>query len=250
MTDVEALRRTLRQLTAVLVFVSVAALTFTATSVTRFAVHHGVPQGIAWMLDPMVGIALGAVLVFDGVLSEHGIRPGGWAAVLRWFAGGATWLMNVWDSVWPEGTGWGLPRHLDPAGVVLHSIPPVLLIVLAEAITRYRQAILARIRFVEAAAAVVNVPRSSTPPEPPAAASAEGPQSPPDEPPAPVRLSTADATQAIEQGWREGKSVRETAAVATRSSSYVGKVFQSLEAAHGPQPTPGQLALVPEAVAG
>ncbi|MDT0307198.1 hypothetical protein RM780_09510 [Streptomyces sp. DSM 44917] len=147
--DVARLRRVQRVLTRVLVLVAVVALVFTATSVTLFAIRHGVHPGIAWLLDPMVALALGAVLITDGVLAEYGIRPGGWATCLRWFTGLATWVMNCWDALWPEGTPFGVPRQVDPAGLVLHSIPPVLLIVLAEAITHYRRDILAAVRHIE-----------------------------------------------------------------------------------------------------
>ncbi|KJY15863.1 hypothetical protein VR46_45490, partial [Streptomyces sp. NRRL S-444] len=49
-----------------------------------------------------------------------------------------------WTSLWPAGTSFGIPREVDPAGLVLHSVPPVLLIVLAEAINHYRHQILAK----------------------------------------------------------------------------------------------------------
>lgn len=57
------------------------------------------------------------------------------------------------------------------------------------------------------------------------------------------RLSTEDATAAIEQAWRDGLSVRQAAKVATRSASYVQRVYARLEAERGVQPMPGQLAL-------
>jgi hypothetical protein len=43
------------------------------------------------------------------------------------------------------------------------------------------------------------------------------------------RLDPAAAREVIEQGWRQGLSIRETAAHATRSPSFVGKVYQELE---------------------
>lgn len=60
----------------------------------------------------------------------------------------------------------------------------------------------------------------------------------------PVRLGAEDAAAAILDGWRTGLSVRETAALSTRSPAYVGKQFKSFEDEYGPRPTPGQLALV------
>lgn len=121
--QITALHRLLGTLTRVLVAVAVVALVFTASNVTMFAITHHVSPWIAWLLDPMVAVALGAVLIFDGRLSEYGLYPSGWAAVLRWFAGVGTWVMNCWSSLWPAGTGFGIPRDVDPAGLVLHSIP-------------------------------------------------------------------------------------------------------------------------------
>lgn len=43
-----------------------------------------------------------------------------------------------------------------------------------------------------------------------------------------------------------GRSVRETAAAATRHPSYVGRVYRELDEQRGPQPMAGQLSLVKE----
>ncbi|MFG2234392.1 hypothetical protein ACGFNX_31125 [Streptomyces sp. NPDC048723] len=42
-----------------------------------FAIDHHVSPWIAWLLDPMVAVALGTVLIFDGRLSEYGLYPSG-----------------------------------------------------------------------------------------------------------------------------------------------------------------------------
>ncbi|MFE1358373.1 DUF2637 domain-containing protein [Streptomyces harbinensis] len=62
--------------------------------------------------------------------------------------------------------------------------------------------------------------------------------------PARRRLSTAEANRVIEQGWKDGASVRETARRATRVPSRVQQVYARLDAEHGPRPVPGQLSLV------
>ncbi|MEU5736204.1 hypothetical protein ABZ797_46575 [Streptomyces antimycoticus] len=274
------LRRLQSRLTRVLVGVGGTAMVFTAANVTRFATDHGIDRRIAWTLDPMVGVALGAVLIADGVLAEHGVKPGGWATALRWFAGLATWLMNCWTSIWPEGTPMGVPSHANPAGLLLHSVPPALLVVLAEAITVYRRSILKRIAELEETERVTpdpvvdtpRVPETSTPvapaptsvpaePEseasplvicggravyalavPPLEREDEEEQKAEDEP---IRLSTEDARTVIEGGWKTGQSVRETARAATRSHGYVHRVFQELDAAQEASTAPaGQLALV------
>ncbi|MET8478142.1 hypothetical protein ABZV68_13165 [Streptomyces clavifer] len=58
------------------------------------------------------------------------------------------------------------------------------------------------------------------------------------------RLKTEAAANVIRAGWVLGTSVSETARQATRSTSYVKKVFARFEEERGPQPSPGQLSLV------
>ncbi|MFE2498599.1 hypothetical protein [Streptomyces scopuliridis] len=59
------------------------------------------------------------------------------------------------------------------------------------------------------------------------------------------RLPTEAAANVIRACWVTGTPVTETARQATRSTSYVKKVFARLEDERGTQPSPGQLALVP-----
>ncbi|MGC5001181.1 hypothetical protein [Streptomyces sp. DT203] len=248
-------------LTKVLVAVAVVALAFTATNVTLFAIDHHISVWIAWLLDPMVAVALGAVLIVDGRLSEHGVHPSGWATGLRWFAGLGTWLMNCWASLWPAGTAFGVPREVDPAGLVLHSIPPVLLIVLAEAITYYRRAILDRIAVlrdqVDTVVERVEAPPASTPASTPSAVTALAAPVVADRtvlplvicgghrvfsltvPPAStqgggngrevVKLPADEAARIIRECWVEGVTIPAAAVRSTRSTSYVHKVYKQLE---------------------
>ncbi|AQW52302.1 hypothetical protein ACIQPP_41845 [Streptomyces violaceusniger] len=261
--QIAALNRLQSGLTTVLVLVAVVALAFTATNVTMFAIQHEVSPWIAWLLDPMVAVALGAVLIVDGRLSEYGVNPSGWASGLRWFAGLGTWVMNCWGSLWPEGSAFGVPRQVDPAGLVLHSIPPVLLIVLAEAITHYRRAILGKIAELRAEVEAVDAPVESAPVPP-----VSTPVTPPPAPapaPAPVpgvvepsplvicgerrvyeltvppvstsaeddaakteKLPADEALNVIRTCWVMGKTITEAARKSTRSTSYVHKVYQRL----------------------
>lgn len=269
--QIVALQALQTNLTRVLVAVAVVALAFTATNVTLFAIDHHISPWIAWLLDPMVAVALGAVLIVDGRLSEHGVHPSGWASALRWFAGLGTWLMNCWGSLWPNGAPFGMPRQVDPAGLVLHSIPPVLLIVLAEAITHYRRAILERIAVlrdqVDTPRTEVNTPApslASAPSAPASAAALDRPVPAPSplvicgarrvytpavparpEPtgagePEPERLSTEQALDVIRTCWGTGESIRTAARKSTRSPSYVQTVYARLAASAD---EPEQLAL-------
>ncbi|MEV0602303.1 hypothetical protein AB0I82_23790 [Streptomyces sp. NPDC050315] len=91
------------------------------------------------MLDPLASLALLTVLYVDGVLAEQGgYRPSGWPFMLRWFAGLSTWIMNCWQSLYPDGDFRIIPAHADAGGLLLHSVAPFLLITLAEASAGYR----------------------------------------------------------------------------------------------------------------
>lgn len=129
-------------LTRALAAVAVLALTFTAVNVTLLAVRHGVPWPTALLLDPMLALALATCLTVDARLAELGAAPPGWAVALRWFAGLAAWTLNVWESVWPASTSQvGVPDDADPTGIVLHSIPCALLVLVSEAVAAYRRRI-------------------------------------------------------------------------------------------------------------
>ncbi|PGH46727.1 extensin [Streptomyces sp. Ru87] len=130
----------LRAMTWVLCAVGILALIFTTVNVTRFATSHHVPLPIAILLDPMLGTALAGVLYVDARLASWGIRPPAWSTALRWGAGCTAALMNTWESLWPDGRiGW--PRRADPAAVLLHLTPALLLIALTETIAAYRRTV-------------------------------------------------------------------------------------------------------------
>ncbi|MGW7381884.1 extensin [Streptomyces sp. NPDC054794] len=130
----------LRTMTWVLCAVGVLALVFTTVNVTRFATSRDVPLPIAVLLDPMIGTALAGVLYVDAHLASWGISPPAWSTTLRWSAGCTAALMNSWQSLWPDGQiGW--PHHADPAAVLLHLTPALLLIALTETIAAYRRTV-------------------------------------------------------------------------------------------------------------
>ena len=126
--EMRRVRRTGELIDRALFTVAAGALAFTSTNVTLFALAHGTPWFIGWLLDPLASVTMLAVLIGDGVLSRHGITAGWWPATVKLSAGLSTWAMNVWSSV---------AAH-DPAAVLLHSIAPGLLIGLAHAAPVYR----------------------------------------------------------------------------------------------------------------
>ncbi|MFF4602741.1 extensin [Streptomyces sp. NPDC001339] len=130
----------LRAMTRVLCVVGILALVFTTVNVTRFATSRDVPLPIAVLLDPMIGTALAGVLYVDARLAAWSIRPPAWSTTLRWSAGSTAAFINTWESLWPDGQiGW--PDHADPAAVLLHLTPALLLIALTETIAAYRRTI-------------------------------------------------------------------------------------------------------------
>ncbi|MFG3051404.1 hypothetical protein ACGFZP_10735 [Kitasatospora sp. NPDC048239] len=119
----------------------------------------------------------------DSTLSRFGVSAGRWPAVFRWVTGLATVWLNIGAAALEK----------DLVGVVIHLIPPLLLLLVAEAGPAYRRA-LARLAkrpqprltarpapVPKAARQVVNAPLFTlsavpfTPPSPPAGALSSGP---------------------------------------------------------------------------
>ncbi|MFF4592429.1 hypothetical protein [Amycolatopsis sp. NPDC001319] len=127
--DVVALRveKVRTQIDAVIWLGIFLGLAFTMVNVQSFAAA-GAPAWSAgwvagWLLDPMVSLVLVAVLRAEQITARYRVLDGmQWAHRTKWFAFLATYVMNTWKS-------W---THLDVAGVVLHSVPPVLVFLAAE----------------------------------------------------------------------------------------------------------------------
>jgi hypothetical protein len=107
-------------------------LAFTMTNVQQFAATGSPLWSLAWfaawLLDPMVSLVLLAILRAEQVAARRGVRMGGWVRAAKWFTLGATYVMNTW-SAFEVGS---------PALVVLHSVPPLVVFVAAEAVTEMR----------------------------------------------------------------------------------------------------------------
>jgi hypothetical protein len=110
----------------------VLGLAFTMTNVQVFAAADAavwsLPWLAAWVLDPTVSLVLLAILRAEQVTARYQVRTGRWTRAAKWFALAATYVMNTWQS-WAVGS---------TAGVVLHSVPPLLVFVAAEAVTDLR----------------------------------------------------------------------------------------------------------------
>ncbi|WP_329073438.1 hypothetical protein [Amycolatopsis sp. NBC_01480] len=110
----------------------VLGLAFTTANVQWFAAagaaFGSLPWLTAWLLDPTVCLVLLAILRAEQVTARYQVQTGRWVRAAKWFTLAATYVMNTWSS-WAAGM---------PAGVVLHSVPPLVVFVAAEAVTDLR----------------------------------------------------------------------------------------------------------------
>jgi hypothetical protein len=113
----------------------VLGLCFTMTNVQTFAAA-GAPVGSlawwsAWLLDPMVSLVLLAVLRAEQVTTRYQVSTGVWPRVAKWALLSATYVMNTWVS-WAAGSA---------SGVVLHTVAPLVVVIVAEAVTDLQYAL-------------------------------------------------------------------------------------------------------------
>lgn len=112
----------------------VAGLLLTTTNVQQFTAKTiGATPGTfgwwaAWLLDPTVALILLGVLVAERRVAPGRITLGPWPRAAKWSLVAATYCMNTWES-YAAG---------NLAGVVLHSVPPLVVFMGAEAVTDCR----------------------------------------------------------------------------------------------------------------
>lgn len=108
------------------------ALAFTMTNVQQFAAAGAtawsLPWLAAWLLDPMVSLVLLAILRAEQVTARYQVRTGPWVRTAKWLTLAATYVMNTWES-YAAGS---------VSAVVLHSVPPLVVLAAAEAATDLR----------------------------------------------------------------------------------------------------------------
>jgi hypothetical protein len=134
----------------------VLGLAFTMTNVQWFAAAGAAawspPWLAAWILDPTVSLVLLAILRAEQVTARYQVHTGPWARRAKWFTLTATYVMNTWQSY---ATG-------SLSGIVLHSVPPLLVFVAAEAVTDLRDKLTDAVTAAFTEAADVHEPRSRT----------------------------------------------------------------------------------------
>jgi hypothetical protein len=132
-------------------------LAFTMTNVQGFAAAGARVWSLgwlaAWLLDPMVSLVLLAILRAEQITARHGVHTGGWVRGAKWFTLGATYVMNTW-AAYAAGS---------PALVVLHSVPPLVVFMAAEAVTDLRDKLSDAVTEQHAAQLVNVTPREAEP---------------------------------------------------------------------------------------
>jgi hypothetical protein len=129
----------------------VLGLAFTMVNVQAFAAQGAalwsLPWFAAWLLDPMVSLVLIAVLRAEQITARYQVSDHTkWIRKTKRFAFAATYVMNTWSSF----------GHRDIAGIVLHSVPPLLVFCAAETAPVLRDRLTEAVLRAEKAAALAD----------------------------------------------------------------------------------------------
>ncbi|MCD2190969.1 hypothetical protein [Actinomycetospora soli] len=132
-------------------------LVFTAVNVQAFAAA-GAPVGspgwvVAWLLDPMVSVLLLAVVRAEQLTARWQVPMGWQVTAVKWAAFAATYAMNSW-SAWRDGV---------PSSVVLHSVPPVFVLLAAEVAPALRERLTEAVRVAAASSYATDMETFSAP---------------------------------------------------------------------------------------
>jgi hypothetical protein len=245
--DVVALRvESIRTQVDVLMWVGIVlGLAFTMVNVQAFAAAGAavgsLPWIAAWLLDPMVSLVLIAVLRAEQITARYQVADATkWLSRTKRFAFAATYVMNTWHSI----------EIGDAAGIVLHSVPPLLVFCAAETAPVLRDRLTEAVMRAERTAAEANptAPALTTPA--PAETAAET-ATPVLESPAPAvspEPATTKTTPARKRPARKaparpaGKPTGKTGGKVTGKDK--ARAHWDAELAEGREPTGGELARV------
>ncbi|GAA1566062.1 hypothetical protein GCM10009789_19420 [Kribbella sancticallisti] len=136
----------------------VLGLAFTMVNVQDFAARGAAVFSLAWfaawLLDPMVSLVLIAVLRAEQITARYQVSDvGPWIGRTKRFAFAATYAMNTWSSF----------LTLDVAGIVLHSVPPLLVFCAAETAPVLRDRLTEAVLRAEQAAALADPVKAAEP---------------------------------------------------------------------------------------
>ncbi|MER7579973.1 hypothetical protein [Kitasatospora sp. NPDC097691] len=162
------IRRTSRVISAGTWVLTGAVVAVSMSTAAPFIDAHSTGYGTG----PVMAVAGDGCFILslqaDSTLSRFGVKPGRWPAVFRWVTGLATVWLNIGAAALAK----------DLVGVVIHLIPPLLLLLVAEAGPAYRRSLARLARrsqpplrtrpatVPQAARQVVNVPLFTLPTAP------------------------------------------------------------------------------------
>ncbi|WP_327639558.1 hypothetical protein OHB24_14680 [Kribbella sp. NBC_00482] len=248
--DVIALRvESIRTQVDVLMWVGIVlGLAFTMVNVQAFAAAGAatgsLPWIAAWLLDPMVSLVLIAVLRAEQITARYQVTdPTKWLSRTKKFAFAATYVMNTWQSF----------LHKDIAGIVLHSVPPLLVFCAAETAPVLRDRLTEAVLRAERTAAEVNpTAQPLIAPTAPEATPVVESERPANAAPAPNSTAPAATTRkrparnapARPAGKPSGKTTSKTTGKTTGKDK--ARAHWDAEVAAGREPSGGELARVAE----
>ena len=126
----QAAERAVRAISGLVWTDAVIVMVLSATTTANLFQAHGGNWAKGFALGLAIDLALAAALIGDQAV--HGLgQTSGWGTALRWITAGMSLVTNCAASA----------QQRDVLGVVLHAIPPVLLVVLTEAAQQYRTAL-------------------------------------------------------------------------------------------------------------
>jgi hypothetical protein len=132
----------------------ILGLGFTMVNVQAFAATGADPWSLpwlaAWLLDPTVSLVLLAILRAEQVTARYQVATGPWVRRAKWLTVAATYVMNTWAS-YAAGS---------LSGIVLHSVPPLVVFVAAEAVTDLRDKLTEAVTAAFTTAVAVNTPET------------------------------------------------------------------------------------------
>lgn len=145
-------------------------LAFTMVNVQTFAAAGALiwtlPWLAAWLLDPMVSILLLVVVRAEQVTARWQVKMAWQVTATKWVAFAATYVMNTWEP-WQSGVA---------ASIVLHSVPPVFVLMGAEVLPALREGLTEAVlkartyaATAESASGALDLPPLTPPPGGPAA---------------------------------------------------------------------------------
>jgi hypothetical protein len=151
--DVAAVADRARRAVDIATWVAIGlGLAFTAVNVQTFAAAGSTAWSpawlVAWLLDPMVSVLLLAVVRAEQVTARWQVTMPWPVTATKWAAFAATYAMNTWAS-------W---RDQLPSGVVLHSVPPVFVLLAAEVAPALRDRLTEAVRAAELASRELFIP--------------------------------------------------------------------------------------------